>query len=213
VTGIAARLGAGAVSALAWLITGVRGNWQGCLPEPRPRVYFANHRSHGDFVLIWTALPPMLRHHTRPVAAADYWGRGGVRELIGKRLFNALLVVRDGTSREQDPIAPLAAVLDAGQSLILFPEGTRNTTSEPLLPFKSGLYRLARACPAVELIPVWIDNLNRVLPKGEFVPVPLLCTVTFGAPIAPEPGEDSQPFRERSRQALLALMPAEAAAA
>jgi 1-acyl-sn-glycerol-3-phosphate acyltransferase len=210
--GIGARLCAGAVTCLAWLITGVRGNWQGCLPEPRPRIYFANHRSHGDFVLIWTVLPPALRRRTRPVAAEDYWGRGGLREFFGRRVFDALLVARDRTNHEQDPIAPLAAALDAGQSLILFPEGTRNTTPAPLLPFKSGLYRLARACPAAELVPVWIDNLNRVLPKGEFVPVPLLCTVTFGAPIAVEPGEDSVPFRERSRQALLALAPREAAA-
>jgi 1-acyl-sn-glycerol-3-phosphate acyltransferase len=211
--GIAARLCAGAVMCLARLVTGVRGNWQGCLPEPRTRIYFANHRSHGDFVLIWTVLPPALRRHTRPVAAADYWGRGGLRELFGKQVFDALLVTRDGTSRERDPIVSLAEALDAGHSLILFPEGTRNTSSAPLLPFKSGLYRLACACPTVELVPVWIDNLNRVLPKGEFVPVPLLCTVTFGAPIAVEPGEDSVLFRERSRQALLALAPPEPAAA
>ena len=212
-TGIAARLGAGAVTAAGRLVTGVRGNWQGCLPEPRTRIYFANHRSHGDFVLIWTVLPPALRRRTRPVAAEDYWGRGGLREFFGRRVFDALLVARDGASRERDPIVPLAEALDAGHSLILFPEGTRLTTSAPLLPFKSGLYRLARACPAVELVPVWIDNLNRVLPKGEFVPVPLLCTVTFGAPVAVEPGEDSVPFRERSRQALLALAPREPAAA
>ncbi len=211
--GIGARLVAGAVAALAWLVTGVRGNWQGVLPEARPRIYFANHRSHGDFVLIWTVLPPALRRRTRPVAAEDYWGRGGLRQLIGERVFDALLVARDAANRERDPVAPLAAALDAGSSLILFPEGTRNTTAAPLLPFKSGLYRLARARPDVELVPVWIDNLNRVLPKGEFVPVPLLCTVTFGAPIALLPGEGSVPFRERSRQALLALMPREAAAA
>jgi 1-acyl-sn-glycerol-3-phosphate acyltransferase len=211
---IRARLCAAAVTAGARLVTGVRGSWQGCLPEPRPRVYFANHRSHGDFLLIWTVLPPAVRRRTRPVAAEDYWGRGGLREFFGRRVFDALLVARDGTRHDdQDPIAPLAAALAAGASLIFFPEGTRNTTTEPLLPFRSGLYRLARACPAAELVPVWIDNLNRVLPKGEFVPVPLLCTVIFGAPIAPEPDEDSRPFRERSRQALLALAPREPAAA
>ena len=123
---IGARLCAGAVTCLARLITGVRGNWQGCLPEPRTRIYFANHRSHGDFVLIWTVLPAALRRRTRPVAAADYWGRGGLRELIGRRVFDALLVARDGASRERDPIVPLAEALDAGASLILFPEGTRN---------------------------------------------------------------------------------------
>jgi 1-acyl-sn-glycerol-3-phosphate acyltransferase len=203
---IARLLGLG-VAGFARVVTGVRCEWAGCLPEPRPRIYFGNHRSHGDFVLIWTALPPRLRRRTRPVAAADYWGRGGLRRFIGERVFDALLVEREAAGRDRDPVAPLAAALDAGASLILFPEGTRNTTSEQLLPFKSGLYRLARSRPEVELVPVWIDNLNRVLPKGEIVPVPLLCTVTFGAPLAVEPGEGSLPFRERSRAALLALAP------
>lgn len=209
-TRIGSRLCAAAVTAAARLLTGVRGNWQGCLPETRQRIYFANHRSHGDFVLIWTVLPPALRRCTRPVAAEDYWGRGGPRGFFGEAVFHAVLVARDGGSRERDPVAPLVDALNAGSSLILFPEGTRNTTPAPLLPFKSGLYRLACARPDVELVPVWIDNLNRVLPKGEFVPVPLLCTVTFGAPVAVAPGEASLPFRERSRQALLALAPLEA---
>jgi 1-acyl-sn-glycerol-3-phosphate acyltransferase len=192
---------------MARLITGVRGNWQGSLPEPRPRIYFANHRSHGDFVLIWTVLPRVLRRSTRPVAAADYWAQSGIRSFFGHSVFDAVLVERDGATRDKDPTLPLLAALDAGNSLILFPEGTRNTTEAPLLSFKSGLYRLARQRPDVELIPVWIDNLNRVMPKGEFIPVPLLCTVTFGAPIALGESEGSLPFRERSRAALLALAP------
>ncbi len=197
---------AAGVTGLARLITGVRGEWRGCLPEQRPRIYFANHRSHGDFVLIWTVLPAASRRLTRPVAAADYWGHG-LRRFFGERVFGAVLVEREAATREKDPTAPLLAALDAGASLILFPEGTRNTTEAPLLPFKSGLYRLARRRPDIELVPVWIDNLNRVLPKGEFVPVPLLCTVTFGAPIVLGDGEGSMPFRERSRAALLALAP------
>ena len=198
------RIIAAGVNGLARLITGVRGEWRGCLPEPRPRIYFANHRSHGDFVLIWSVLPAALRTQTRPVAAADYWG-AGVRRYLGERVFGAVLVEREGATRDKDPTLPLLAALDAGASLILFPEGTRNTTEAPLLPFKSGLYRLARQRPEIELIPVWIDNLNRVLPKGEFVPVPLLCTVTFGAPVRVIDGEGSIPFRQRSRAALLAL--------
>jgi 1-acyl-sn-glycerol-3-phosphate acyltransferase len=200
-------LAAGFVTGMARLVTGVRGNWQGSLPDPRPRIYFANHRSHGDFVLVWTVLPRALRRSTRPVAAADYWGQGGIRGFFGRSVFDAVLVDRQGATRDSDPILPLLAALDAGSSLIFFPEGTRNTTEAPLLAFKSGIYRLAQQRPDVELIPVWIDNLNRVMPKGEFVPVPLLCTVTFGAPIAPEADESSQAFRERSRAALLALAP------
>jgi 1-acyl-sn-glycerol-3-phosphate acyltransferase len=209
---VIARLLAVAVTVFARLLTGVRGNWAGCLPEARPRVYFANHRSHGDFVLVWTVLPSRLRRRTRPVAAADYWGRTALHRFIAERVFHAVLIARDGASRDADPVAQLRAVLDEGNSLIFFPEGTRNTTEGALLPFKSGLYRLAKSRPDVELVPVWIDNLNRVLPKGAMLPVPLLCTVTFGAPVGLGDGEGSVPFRERSRAALLELRPAEHAA-
>ncbi len=198
---------AAAVVGFARLVTGVRGEWRGCAPDPRPRVYFANHRSHADFVLIWTVLPASLRRRTRPVAGADYWLAGRVRTFVGQRGFKAALIDRRPASRHADPIAIMAAALDQQDSLILFPEGTRNTGDEPLLPFKSGLYHLARARPDVELIPVWIENLNRVMPKGEFVPIPLLCTVTLGAPMALGAGEDRAAFLDRSRGALLALAP------
>jgi 1-acyl-sn-glycerol-3-phosphate acyltransferase len=205
---VIARLFAIAVTAFARIVTGVRGEWQGCLPEARPRIYFANHTSHGDFVLIWTVLPAALRRYTRPVAAADYWRQGRLRRFIGEKVFDAVLIDRDPASRQSDPIEILLAALDRGASLIFFPEGTRNLTDQRLLPFRSGLYHLAGARPQVELVPVWIDNLNRVLPKGEVIPLPLLCTVTFGTPLSLMPGEDIGPFRERSRAALLALAPA-----
>lgn len=194
-----------AVVVFARLVTGVRGNWQGCAPEPRSRVYFANHRSHADFVLIWTILPGPLRRLTRPVAGADYWLRGGLRRFIGERVFRAVLIDRKPVTRDADPIAVMAAALDQQYSLILFPEGTRNTSEEALLPFKSGLYHLARARPDVELVPVWIENLNRVMPKGEFVPIPLLCTVTLGVPMVLRADESKAAFLDRSRNALLAL--------
>ena len=196
-----------AVAAFARLITGVRGEWRGCAPDARPRVYFANHRSHADFVLIWTVLPAPLRRLTRPVAGADYWLSGGLRRFMGQRVFRAVLIDRNPATRDTDPIATMAAALDDDDSLILFAEGTRNTTEEPLLPFKSGLYHLAKARPLIELVPVWIENLNRVMPKGEFVPIPLLCTVTLGAPMVLDVDEDKATFLDRCRSALLALAP------
>ena len=196
---------AAAIAIVARLVTGVRGEWRGCAPDPRPRVYFANHRSHADFVLIWTVLPAPLRRLTRPVAGADYWLAGAIRRFIGRRVFRAVLIDRHATTRETDPIATMAAALDESSSLILFPEGTRNTGDEPLLPFKSGLYHLARARPDVEMVPVWIENLNRVMPKGEFVPLPLLCTVTLGCPIRLAADETKTAFLDRSRRALVAL--------
>jgi 1-acyl-sn-glycerol-3-phosphate acyltransferase len=198
-------LAATAVTAFARTVTGVRGAWVGCAPEARPRIYFANHASHGDFVLIWTVLPPRLRRVTRPVAGADYWTKGALRRFFGERVFDAVLIERDAARRTEDPVAQMGAALEAGASLILFPEGTRNTTDAPLLPFRSGLYHLARAHPEAELVPVWIDNLNRVMPKGEILPVPLLCTVTFGAPLRLEPAEGKPAFLERARRALLTL--------
>jgi 1-acyl-sn-glycerol-3-phosphate acyltransferase len=194
-----------AIVGFARLVTGVRGEWLGCAPDPRPRIYFANHRSHADFVLIWTVLPASLRRLTRPVAGADYWLRGRLRAFIGERVFRSVLIDRHAAARDADPIAVMTAALDRDESLILFPEGTRNTGEEPLLPFKSGLYHLSRARPDVEVVPVWIENLNRVMPKGEFVPIPLLCTVTLGAPLALGANEDKHDFLARSRDALLAL--------
>jgi hypothetical protein len=80
-------------------------------------------------------------------------------------------------------------------------------TEEPLLRFRSGLYNLACARPDVELVPCWIENMSRVLPKGALLPIPLLCRVVFGEPVALNEGEDRKIFLDRARQALLALAP------
>jgi 1-acyl-sn-glycerol-3-phosphate acyltransferase len=188
------------------LITGVCALWQENPPEASarvPRVYYANHRSHGDFVLIWACLPPLLRAQTRPVAAADYWLRGAFRRYLIERVFRGVLIDRHVT-RGNDPIAVMAAPLAAGESLILFPEGTRNPNDE-LLPFKSGMHHLAQAHAETEFVPVWIENLGRAMPKGGLIPIPLLCTLTFGAPLTLSPGESRANFIARCRAALLAL--------
>lgn len=191
----------------AHLLTGVRGLWK-APPPAAPCVYYANHVSHGDFVMLWAVLPPEQRRRTRPVAGADYWEKGAIRRYIGRHVVRAVLIERDPARRTQDPIAQMGAVLDAGESLILFPEGTRNQGDSDLQAFKSGLYHLALAHPAVPLVPAWIDNLHRVLPKGELIPVPLLCTVRFGETLGLNPSEDKDAFLERARTALLALKPA-----
>ncbi|MCU0800429.1 MAG: 1-acyl-sn-glycerol-3-phosphate acyltransferase [Rhodobacteraceae bacterium] len=193
-----------AIGLFARAVTAVQATWAGCAPHPRQRVYFANHTSNGDFVLIWTVLPPALRDQTRPVAAADYWLTSPLRSFIGRDVFNAVLIDRRPDARTEDPVAQMIAAADAGASLIIFPEGQRNMTGEGLLPFKSGLYHFARQRPDIDLVPVWIANLNRVMPKGEIVPIPLICTVTFGEPLHLQAGEDKDTFLARATAALIA---------
>ncbi|WP_261211552.1 lysophospholipid acyltransferase family protein [Variovorax sp. CY25R-8] len=191
----------------AGLLTGVRAIWSGTSPKAEQTLYFANHTSHGDFVLLWATLPPDLRALTRPVAGLDYWMASKLRQFIGADVFNALMIRRDGSGQGDNPVEQMKAALEAGDSLIMFPEGTRNTGDEILLPLKSGLFHLARACPNVRLVPVWIENLKRVLPKGTLVPIPLACTVRFGTPIVLAEGEDKPSFLARARTAMLDLRP------
>ena len=188
---------------LARLITGAQGHWYGSPPKAEQRIYFANHQSHFDWVLIWAALPRDLRAMTRPIAARDYWTSSKLKHWITREIFNAVYVSRQRTD-DEDPLEPLMEVLRSGDSLVIFPEGTRGHAADPA-PFKAGLYHLAQAFPEVQLIPAWIDNVQRVMPKGEVVPVPILCSVTFGAPIALQPGEDKRIFLERARAAVVAL--------
>jgi 1-acyl-sn-glycerol-3-phosphate acyltransferase len=195
---------------IARLITGAQGHWKGCPPKAEQRIYFANHQSHLDWVLIWAALPRELRATTRPIAARDYWTSGAFRHWITREVFNAVYVSRERTA-DQDPLEPLIEALQHGDSLVIFPEGTRSNKGLPQ-PFKSGLYHLARQFAQVQLIPAWIDNVQRVMPKGEVVPVPILCTVTFGAPITLGEGEDRHAFLERARDAVVALQPVESQA-
>ncbi len=185
------------------LLTGAQARWQGCPPKAEQRIYFANHQSHADLVLMWAALPAELRSITRPIAAKDYWTKTPFKKWITTAVFNAIYVDRVKTT-DQDPLEPLIDALENGDSIILFPEGTRGNQDEPQ-NFKSGLFNLALKFPQVVLVPAWINNVQRVMPKGEVVPVPILCSVTYGAPIAVEAGEDRAHFLTRARQAVIDL--------
>ncbi len=186
------------------LLCGPQARWVDCQPSTRQRIYFANHCSHLDAVVLWSCLPPPVRRLTRPVAALDYWGGGGLRGFLAREVFRSILVDRSGA----DPRAVvdhLAESMGQTDSIILFPEGTRGT-GEELAPFKSGLYYLSRKRPEVELVPVFMQNLNRILPKGEILPVPLFSSVSFGSPLRAEDSESKAEFLDRAREALLRLV-------
>jgi 1-acyl-sn-glycerol-3-phosphate acyltransferase len=202
---------ASVIAAVARGISGVQVRWQGCRPDVRQRIYFANHTSHLDFVVLWSALPGEVRARARPVAAKDYW-ESGMRAYLAQNVFRAVLVQRG--ARESTPeqaraeaaamINWLAEAMGETESLIFFPEGTRGT-GETMAPFRSGLYHLAKQRPDVELVPVYLENLYRILPKGEVLPVPLVSLLTFGEPMQLGDGEDKQAFLDRASAAVSAL--------
>ncbi len=191
------------LAALAKVLSGATVRWVDCEPDTVQRVYFANHTSHLDSIVLWTSLPKSIRAVTRPVAAADYWNGGPIRRYLAST-FNALLIDRKKVKVRNTPIDIMIREIGFTDSLIVFPEGGRNLSGE-LGEFKSGLFYLAKKRPDLELLPVYIDNLNRVMPKGEFLPVPLLSCISIGAPIWLESGEKKNEFLQRAREAVLRL--------
>jgi 1-acyl-sn-glycerol-3-phosphate acyltransferase len=191
------------LAVIARILSGASVRWIDNQPDTAQRIYFANHTSHLDAIVLWSTLPQAVRAVTRPVAAKDYWEKGAVRRYMA-RTFNAMLVDRTDIKVHQSPVDLMLREIGDRQSLILFPEGSRNTESE-IQPFKSGLYYLAKKRPDLELVPVHIDNLNRVLPRGEFLPVPLLSLVTFGPPMYLEKDEAKADFLARAREAVRRL--------
>ena len=184
---------------IAQRLAGAQVRGSGCLPVPAPRIYCANHTSHLDVVLVLAALPRALRSHTRPVAASDYWTAGPLRRYLTRRVFRSVLIQRDPGCL--NPLGPVFDALREGSSLIYFPEGTRGPGGG-LQPLKPGIFYIARAFPQVDIVPVWIGQAHRVLPKGSLVPMPAACSVTFGEALRWAGEEDEKAFVERLRGAM-----------
>jgi 1-acyl-sn-glycerol-3-phosphate acyltransferase len=189
------------IACLIRLFTGVQAVWINDEQESKPCIYFANHTSHFDFLLLWSVLPPELRNNTYAAAAADYWTKGILRNWLAKKVFKVICIEREHIRKDNNPIRSLAEILDIGKSIIIFPEGGRNLDHD-LKEFKSGIYHLASDRPNIHLIPVYIDNANRVLPKGECLPIPLICSVTFGKSIKLQNNESKKMFLERTQFAI-----------
>jgi len=189
---------------LVRLLVGAAPRFMAPLRTNARYIFFANHSSHIDTVALWSALPSEIRNRTRPVAARDYWGKTSLRRFVALKGLNAVLIDRIRKNPEDDPLEPLSEVLARGESLIIFPEGTRQAQALPG-PFKSGLYHLACAFPDVELVPVYLENLHRSMPKGTAFPVPLICTVRFGPVLPRLSGESKESFLERAREAVKEL--------
>jgi 1-acyl-sn-glycerol-3-phosphate acyltransferase len=204
---------AGAIASAARLITGVDVRWLDSRPDTTQRIYFANHTSHLDFVVLWSSLPKEVRALTRPVAAQDYWEKG-IRRALAVNIFRAALIPRANAASHAAPGEAMAAArnlidhlveaMGEHNSLIIFPEGTRGN-GEEIGAFKSGLYHLCQRKPGLQLVPAYLNNLNRILPKGEFLPVPFISQLTFGPPLMLGPGEPKVAFLTRARDAVCRL--------
>jgi 1-acyl-sn-glycerol-3-phosphate acyltransferase len=138
------------------------------------------------------------------VAGRDYWEKTPRRQRLARDFFNAVLIERQHVTVASNPLAPMIAALEAGDSLIVFPEGTRSADGQ-IHEFKSGLYHVARARPGVALVPVYLQNLSRILPKGDILPVPLLGSLTVGEPLRLNPEETKPAFLQRAREAVQRL--------
>ena len=206
------QLLASIIAACARMLARPTVRWIGSRPGRRQRVYFANHTSHLDFVVLWSVLPHDMRRRTRPVAAQDYWNTG-LRRRIAVGVFHAVLVDRGAQSASRSrgitgqfnavrhSLRLLVEALNKHYSLIVFPEGTRGS-GEGVAAFKSGIYYLWRQRPDVEYIPVHLSNLNRILPKGGILPMPVISHVVFGPPLQPEANESKESFLARAHNAL-----------
>ena len=190
------------------LVSGVADRWVNCTPSTRQRIYFGNHSSHLDIIVLWSALPRAVRRLTRPAAARDYWETSPLRRYLAHRVFNAIMIDRAAHGGTLADAAHSLEAIVAGMgdrySLIIFPEGTRGP-GEEMAPFKSGLYHIARHKPGVELVPVYMENLNRILPRGALLPMPLISSISLGPPLVLAPEESKAAFLQRARQAILDL--------
>ena len=198
-----------ALASMCRLMCGPAVEWR-CDPLAKvQRIYFANHSSHLDFVVVWSALPAAVRRNVRPVAGRDYWCDGALRRYLSQSVFHAILIDRRSDGPPSADAARAAVEYMAHEmgnrfSLIVFPEGTRSANGE-IGAFRSGLYHLARLRHDAEVVPVHLENLNRILPKGEILPVPMLSRLRFGEALPRHPDETKDQFLVRSRHALLAL--------
>jgi len=192
------------VIVMAKLVSGSNIRWQGCEPDVRQRIYFANHTSNLDALVIWAALPPAIRDRTRPVAARDYWVNNWIKRYLANKVFNAVLIERKKPTKTDNPLTDMLKAMGQTHSLIIFPEGGRQASGE-MTSFKGGLFHLAKDRSDVEFVPVLVENLNRILPKGEFLPVPIMGSVTFGTPLKLNPGEPKDAFLIRAQDAVKAL--------
>jgi 1-acyl-sn-glycerol-3-phosphate acyltransferase len=164
------------------LFIGLRVRGREHLREAGPFILIANHSSHLDTMSLLSLFPLQRLRGIRPVAAADYFERNKFVSVLTKTLFNILPIARKNITAENNPIRRMREAIEAGDSIIIFPEGTRGSGQE-MGEFRSGVAHLIEKLPGVPVVPAYLVNMGRSLPKGEFIPVPFFCEIRIGAPL------------------------------
>lgn len=161
---------------------GIRIRGKQNLPRQHPFILVSNHASHLDAIALLNLFPLRDLGRMRPVAAADYFNREGWMGRTCGILFNILPIERKQVSCSRNPLDDLRAALQRGESLIIFPEGTRSVTGA-MGVFHKGVSHLMREFPGIPVVPVYLANLGRALPKGEVLLIPFLCEINIGSAI------------------------------
>jgi|TARA_B110000091_G_C13749889_1_gene447169 1-acyl-sn-glycerol-3-phosphate acyltransferase len=152
------------------------------LKNKKQFILIANHNSHMDTMAIMSAIPSRYIHRVHPIAARDFFGGSLFKKILMRYLVNATLIKRDRTDPENDPIDSMDKMLKKSRSLILYPEGSRGIPGV-MSNFKKGLGYLIQRNPDVDVIPVYLDNVYKTLPKGKKIILPYNCSINFGEPI------------------------------
>ena len=181
-----------------------------------PVILAANHSSHLDTVMVYAALPPPLRYLTAPAMSQDFFsalfgkGRPTLKQRLEEAcgytlaltLFNAYPLPQR-LSGARRALRYSGELIDAGYSILIYPEGTRTETGE-LLPFQPGIGLMARRL-GVPVIPVRLQGLFAIYSVHDSWPHTGKVRVRFGSPIRPQPGEPHEAIASRVEAAVRAL--------
>jgi 1-acyl-sn-glycerol-3-phosphate acyltransferase len=166
-----------------------------------PVVFVANHQSHLDTGVLLSALPDRWRHRVVVAAAADYFFDTRPKAALSALALSALPVERGRVDRR--PLEQSRTLIEEGWSVVIFPEGGRSPDGWAQ-PFRGGAAFLSLHS-GVPVVPVHIDGTGRVLPKGAKRPSRAAVHVTFGAPLRPREGENTNRFAARIEEAVAIL--------
>lgn len=169
------------IKPIVFIVLGLNLQGYRQLPIKGPAVVAANHNSHLDVLVLMSLYPLKRLKYIRPVAAADYFFQNKVWAWIATKCIDIIPIQRSGQSAES-VLEACHQVLESGQILILFPEGSRGQP-EQVGQIKKGLFYLMQRHPTVPITPVFMRGLGKALPRGEALFVPFNCDMIIGEPL------------------------------